>query len=155
MKYFDSDAHFARLVRELESWKGTPFSKGRSCIKGRAANCCNWVAQALENIGAISPVVMPPGYVTRGGGDRMLEVILATMATIPELRRVWKAGEPGAVRSEILRGDVLLFSTGKALHHLAIVTEPPVCWHCLAKVEQGNITDAQATRRLFAHYVVK
>lgn len=152
MSYFDDDGNFARLLAELQRWRGTPFIEctGRA---GQGADCVRFVEGVLVNIAAIDPVPFP-AYTVRGGGERMLEIFLATMDAIPRMESVWRSDGPRP-RPPVKRGDVFLVSSGKALHHLAIVAEPPVLWHCLNGVGEGNIFDSTVEKHLRAIYRVK
>ena len=150
MSYFDDDANFARLLEEIQKWRGTPFMEctGRPA---QGADCVRFVEGVLRNIGAIDPVPFP-AYTVRGGGERMLEIFLATMDAIPKMECLWRGDGP---RPPVKRGDVFLVSSGKALHHLAIVAVPPVLWHCLNAVGEGNIFDPTVEKHLRAIYRVK
>src|SRR3954462_6142860 len=129
--FFDEDANFARLLAELETWKGTPFVHN-CAIKGSGVDCVRFAEQVLINVGAISPAVFPTRYVYRGGGPEMREIMETAIATVPQLDRVWRI-ENGTAPAEIKRGDMLMFSTGNAIHHLGIVGELPQLWHCMTK----------------------
>lgn len=150
--YYDEPEHFSRLLAELESWRGTPFVECRA-VKGAGADCIQFIERTLQATGAIDAVQFPR-YVTRGGGEPMLEIMLARMDAVPKLRRIWTRPE-GKDRPEIKRGDVLVISTGKALHHAAIVAEPPTIWHNLTGVAEGNLHDPLVTRHTWAIYRAK
>lgn len=158
--YFDNDDNFRRLLEELESWRGTPFVSGAG-LKGHGADCVRFVEGVLVNIGAIDPVPFPR-YTVRGGGERMLDIFLGVMDAIPRMACIWKMSifaasneEPKMDKPEVRRGDVFLISTGRALHHLTIVATPPVLWHCLKHVGEGNIFDSTVEQNLRAIYRVK
>lgn len=151
--FFDDDQNFARLLAELQSWVGTPFVH-QSCIKGGGVDCVRFANQVLVNIGAITSAKFPAQYVYRGGGAPMRDIMEAVIAGVPELELVFHA-EKMTVAPDIRRGDMLMISTGNAMHHLAIVGQPPQLWHCLHKVSLGNIADPEVLRRLWAIYRVK
>lgn len=151
--FFDDDQNFARLLAELESWKGTPFVHN-SCIKGGGVDCVHFPNQVFVNIGAITSAKFPERYVYRGGGIEMREIMEAAIATVPQFDLVFHA-ERLPVVPDIRRGDMLMISTGKAMHHLSVVGQPPQLWHCLDKVALGNIADPEVRRRLWAIYRVR
>lgn len=145
--FFDSDENFERLLIELEGWRGTPFLNGMG-RKGIGADCVRFVEAVLVNLGAIDPVTFPP-YVCRGGGREMLKIFVGVLDACPKMYRLWNP------RPLIIRGDVLLISSGKALHHLGIVAKPPTVWHCLRSVCEANLRDPKLEHNLYAVYRVK
>lgn len=148
--FFDSEENFRKHQEGLRKWEGTPF-RAHACYPGTGADCVHWVAQHLYEIGAIQKVSFP-AYVTRGGGPMMLEIFLGVMDSIRGLKRVWRLGDEHAPAFE--RGDVVLFSTGKHLHHLGILENPPVIWHMMNSVTQGSVADPVLSKRIWAVYRV-
>jgi len=149
--FFEDESRFESLLAELESWAGTPFMPG-AAVKGGGVDCVRFVHEVYVAVGAITPAAFPSDYVVRGGGRAMLEILEARIASVPQLERVWHRGGEAV---PICRGDMMLGSTGDAWHHLAIVARPPVMWHCLKKVGQGNIHDPALARRLWSVYRVR
>lgn len=147
--YFDDPDHFDALVIELKSWQGTPFVECKA-VKGGGADCIQFIERSLFAVGAIGPVTFPK-YVTRGGGAEMLRVLIERMSAVPRLQCVWSRPH-GLPKPEIKRGDVLIISTGTALHHAVIVAEPPVIWHNLTGVAEGNLFDPIVQKHTFAIY---
>lgn len=145
--YFDSESNWQRLVTEVNSWIGTPFMEavGSGSKKGVATDCVGFCERSLANVGAISPVKFPDKYVTFGGGKDMLEIFLEVMDGIEGLECVWdKEGYFGFMPAIARRGDLLLCSSGLALHHLCIFMGDNTVVHCLNNgrgVQQGNIHD--------------
>jgi cell wall-associated NlpC family hydrolase len=150
--FFDDDANFDRLLGELESWKHTPFV-ARACIKGSGVDCVQFAHQVLLNVGAISPAVFPQSYTIRGGGESMLAILEQAVATVPELERTWRYGYSRP--HQITRGNLLLLSTGRALHHFAIVAKPPLVWHCLTKVGCASLADPSIGNHIFGVWRVR
>lgn len=156
--YFDSEANWQYLVAEVESWKGTPFWEaiGAASRKGVAADCVSFVELAFANIGAITPIKWPERYVTFGGGKEMLEKFLTVMDEINGLDIVWTAAQSN--RPAIKRGDLILCSSGLALHHLAIYMGDNIVIHCLNNgrgVQEGNIHDPVIAKNILRVYRVR
>ena len=147
--YFDDEFHFRELTRELKSWEGTKYSHTGICRKGIGSDCVAFVVSVLVSTGAIPPIQLPQ-YVRKNGGAAMLEMLIAKLESITQLRRVWSIGQPLPDRAG--RGWLLVISTDRAHHHLSIVGNPPQVWHCLDKVEQANFADSSVRNHLFAIY---
>lgn len=156
MNFFDStvqgEKNFARLLAELESWRGTKFIPFVA-KKGVGVDCVRFAAAVLQNVGAIEPFAWP-AYVIEGGGQAMLEILLRHTDQVQGLARTWTHGQDNG---PIMRGDLLLVSSGRHLHHFAIFTVYPVLWHCLRTdgVCQGNIEDPIVRDHLWAVYRAK
>ena len=151
--FFQVDANFVALEREIDHWKGTKFIANMAMV-GVGADCVRFVEAVLVDCGAIDPITWPP-YVIEGGGAAMLEVLVRHMGSIPKLDNIWNKSHPK--RPTLERGDVLLVSTGKKLHHLSILTTSPTIWHCLPKsgVCEGNVFDPLIEKYLHAVYRAK
>jgi hypothetical protein len=149
--HFENDANFLALELQLEEWRGTPFAQGEA-IPGRGVDCVRFIEAVLVGCGAIKPVPMPP-YTCRGGGPEMLAAFLQVMAAIPEMTPIWSRSS-GAPPPPPARGRVLLVSSGKALHHLAILAEPPTVWHCFDQVTEGNWHEPKLLEHLHTVYCV-
>lgn len=140
---------------------GTKFfeASGANSRKGVAADCVSFCERALAGAGAISPVTWPDRYVTFGGGPEMLAIFLKIMDSVPELHLIWwkadAAADPEAIVSLLKRGDLILCSSGKALHHLAIFMGDNTIAHCLdngAGVQAGNTYDPIVAKNIFRLY---
>lgn len=138
--FFESDRNFEALKVELRSWKGTP-NRPRMAMKGVGADCVNFVHTACYNIGAL-PMIHFPKYVTRGGGPETLTLMRDVILSIRNIRAVWAEGMDANPIDLVRRGDMVVISSGKALHHLIIVEEPPRVWHCFKEVDEGSIMDS-------------
>lgn len=138
--FFESDRNFEALKLELRSWKGTP-NRPRMAEKGVGADCVNFVHRSCYNIGAL-PMIQFPRYVTRGGGPETLTLMRDVVSNIRNVRAVWAEGMDGSPTDIVMRGDMIVISSGKALHHLIIAEELPNVWHCFREVDQGSIMDS-------------
>lgn len=142
--FFESPSRQAALFAELKTWQGTRyFHRAAPAIKGVRADCVSFVERVMVNLGAFKPIHWP-SYVTQYGGEPMLDLLLKTLGTIPELERLDKS-------AELKPGDLVVCSSGKAMHHLAIYAGLNTLWHSLEKqgVCQGNVRDP-----LFANHHV-
>ena len=153
MNFFDDALHFRNLLRELGSWKGTKYSHTGVCIKGIGSDCVRFVFAALAATGAVQPPKFPK-YVTKNGGAAMLDLMIRSLESIPQLRRVWQISQ-GPPPDKIGRGWILVISTGRAHHHLSLVGNPPQVWHCLEEVSEANYFDSSIRNHLFAIYEVE
>lgn len=151
--YFEDPFNLGRLEIEASRWIGTPFLSGvgANAKPGAGADCVSFVERVLVNIGAIEPVIWPR-YVTHGGGWEMFSRLLESLESVKALRCVWCKGSAEA--PEPLPGDVLVGTTGRALHHLAICMEGRKLVHCLETggVQEGSLGDAVVQRTLCAIY---
>ncbi len=140
--YFDNPQRQAALLSELQSWRGTRFweqASGRA-RKGVCADCVSFCERVYVALGAMEPIQWPR-YVTHHGGAAMFDLVLESLAKVPRLAVVWEpsaGGEPA-----LMVGDLIVASSGKALHHLAIYSGDNTLGHCVAGegVSTGNIHD--------------
>lgn len=150
--YYDDELKFRSLKRSLESWRGTKYSHSGVCIKGIGSDCVRFVEAVAVETGAIQPINWPK-YVTKNGGPAMLDLLLSTLDNIPRMERIWKAGDGPIPHPK--RGWILVISSGRAIHHLSIVGNPPQVWHCLDGVAEANYFDSSIRHHLFAIYEIK
>jgi hypothetical protein len=131
--FFDSEERIRTLREAVLPWLGTPFLErcGRNARAGVCADC-TWVAAPLQRLGAIGAVPWPARYASRGGGEKMLGVLLGVLEQTERLARIWSRDEGLAERDVhlLLRaGDVLVLSTGSRLHHLALALDAGTVAH--------------------------
>lgn len=137
--FFARPENQAALTKELGTWAGTRFAPGigGNAQKGVGADCVSFVERVLVNVGAIKAVEWP-AYVTKGGGESMLALLLQRVGAVPELVKIddW-------LSRGLMPGDVLLGSTGRAMHHVSIFAGSNVVWHAIKDhgVCTGNIFD--------------
>lgn len=148
---FSDPVKAVRLIGVVESWMGTPFWAGTKgeAVKGVKADCVSFVAAVVREVGACSDLAIPP-YVTHFGGPPMLQLLLNTLANVPNLKLV--AMEPKGP-PETMAGDLLVLSNHKGRHHLAIVSSG-VIWHCTESggVCRASLGDPMLLRALVAVY---
>jgi hypothetical protein len=145
--YFQRPERQQALLAALARWRGTPFWSGTAgnAVCQVKADCVSFVAEVMVEIGACHPIKWPV-YVTQGGGKPMLDVLLNTLNAIPKLRLV--------PISQVMPGDILAGSSGRAMHHLAIGGVPGRVWHCLelGGVQEGTLQDPIFQKHLLATY---
>jgi hypothetical protein len=155
--YFNSPERIARLQREAESWFETPFRDGigSRAKRGTACDCVSFVAAVLQACGAIGHVPWPKCYVSMTGGPEMLEVLIDTLSHIPRLRRIQSVSSAIDSPSSILNprsphpGDILVGSTGRSRHHIALYLGENRLLHCWAgQVQEGNLKDPMLMKHL-------
>ncbi|HMP83060.1 MAG TPA: hypothetical protein PKA41_10205 [Verrucomicrobiota bacterium] len=141
--FFTTQDRIERLQSEVQRWIGTPFfeSCGRRAKPGVAADCVSWIAAVLQRIGAIGHVPWPRSYVSRGGGAHMLLVMVSVLDNIERLGLVWTR-DTGHQLPPLIPGDLLVYSTGTRLHHLAILVDAKVTAHSWAgEVRLASLDD--------------
>ena len=111
-----ADPRRAAVVKEAQSWIGTPFHHAAR-VKGAGIDCLMLLAEVYERAGA-APHIEPPFYVPdwhmHRDAERYLEGLVGYAGEIP--------GPP-------LPGDIALFRFGRIFSHGAIVTEWPRLIH--------------------------
>lgn len=143
--FFTSVTQCDRLRLEVAGWIGTPFfeSCGGTAAKGVRADC-TWVAAPLQRLGAIGAVPWPKRYVSRGGGVAMLELLCDVLDRVERLKRIWDRRSPFDI-PEAIAGDVVVMSSGKALHHLLLVIgQNQVAHSWQGEIKLGSVADHQA-----------
>jgi cell wall-associated NlpC family hydrolase len=144
--YFNTPARMDALHRVLVEWEGTPFVPFAS-IKGAGVDCVRFGAAVMAELGVITPVTDWPVYTMRGGGEAMLRVLFAHIEALDCMRRM-----PGL--DNVRAGDALVFSTGRALHHVAVAYDEAVFFHAMPGygVERASLADDTFGSRLVRVY---
>lgn len=121
--YQDPDRQ-AQLVREAESWLGTPFSEN-AAIKGPAGgvSCVRFLAACQAAAGACDPLDLPalPVEIVRHWHHHHAASMITDWLARPEVRGRVRRLEPDA---EPMTGDMPLLRVGQTEHHLALVCGP-------------------------------
>lgn len=153
--YFSTTQRIAALLAEAETWRDTPFVDGigARARKGTACDCVSWIAATLQAVGAIGAVPWPARYVSANGGPEMLEILLQTLGGTERLRKIFERSQPlASLRStgiDLLPGDLLCGTSGRARHHLAIYIGDNRIMHCWrGAVTEGNAHDSALLRYL-------
>src|SRR5438270_4473454 len=107
------------VIREAESWIGTPFHHAAR-IKGAGVDCLMLLAEIYERAGVV-PHIDPPFYVPdwhlHRDAERYLEGLACHAYEI--------AGPPQGAGP--LPGDIALFRFGRTYSHGAVVIRWPRC----------------------------
>jgi NlpC/P60 family putative phage cell wall peptidase len=106
----------ASVVKEAESWLGTPFHHAAR-VKGAGVDCLMLLAEVYQRAGVVAPVTPPfyvPDWHLHRDAERYLEGLTRYAGEIP--------GPP-------LPGDIALFRFGRTFSHGAIVTAWPILIH--------------------------
>lgn len=145
--FLDTDRQTA-LRQELASWKGTPFVPYMA-RKGTGVDCIRFAHAVMKPLGACGPVRWPRYAVTSQGASQ-LDLLCGCIEEAANVEQ-----EPLDI-SCLIPGDVLIFSTGKALHHTGVFEGPSRFWHCLRgrKVEYNDLSDSTWTSHLYRVYRV-
>lgn len=152
--WFRTPARRDALLAELDGWAGTKFFPGTGrATKGVVADCVSFARGVYCNLGAMEHVDFPEGYKAFHGGIPMLRVLVDTIDSIPNLLCVWNSGvevDP----PDLAPGDLLVGSSGRAHHHVAIYAGGRVLWHCIQHVgvTQGNSRDPMFAKHLIRVY---
>ena len=111
----------AAVVKEAESWIGTPFHHAAR-VKGAGVDCLMLLAEVYERAGVAAPIEPPfyvPDWHLHRDAERYLEGLTHYTSEIPAPPQ-----GPGP-----LPGDIALFRFGRTFSHGAIVTEWPRLVH--------------------------
>lgn len=135
----------AAIVAEALTWVGTPYHLN-GCVRGVGSNCAAFlyaVAKASGAIGADAPAPRwyTPQLATHSKEERLIAYVLAY-------------GAREIAEAEVKAGDIVLYKSGQAHGHAAIVLEWPRIVHVLSPwgCQTGNVGDGRLgafTRRYF------
>lgn len=137
--FYKDEKNWEAFEKEIESWKGTRFSKSASikrCKKGVRADCVGFVYCPNVAVGSIGTVQIP-GYSTHEGGVETWHLLERSMDGIPGLVKIWRKTETLEILSPrdgiiiprgsspelpmelLMRGDWVSGSRGKNYNHLS------------------------------------
>lgn len=143
--YFSTESRIALLVAELLAWEGTPYV-AHMAKRGLGADCLRFAVAVLQDLGVVG-VVEWPRYSLRGGGPEVCEMLC---------ERILASGVMCEVIDELpgMPGDLLVFTTGKAMHHVGIRLDGPWFYHCLGgygviKASLGDSTFGSRLHRVY------
>ena len=125
----------ASVVREAESWIGTPFHHAAR-IKGAGVDCLMLLAEVYERagiIGHIDPPFYVPDWHLHRDAERYLEGLVRYAREIGDAPQ----------GTGPLPGDIALFRFGRTFSHGAIVTEWPRLIHAYWSI---GVVRGDATR---------
>jgi NlpC/P60 family putative phage cell wall peptidase len=105
----------ASVVKEAESWIGTPFHHAAR-VKGAGVDCLMLLAEVYQRAGVVAPIEPPfyvPDWHLHRDAERYLEGLTRHASEIPAP----------------LPGDIALFRFGRTFSHGAIATAWPLLIH--------------------------
>lgn len=133
--FFNSKEREKILFDELEKWKNTTFRYnccGRGTPSG-SADCVSFPLNVFKNIGLIQRDYTTPKYISVRSRENELGKIYSGIGKIKGLELVWTKEDSLLKEAQIKFGDLLICSSGRAIHHLLIYTGDGILWHCWPK----------------------
>lgn len=117
--FFNSDIRQAQLLREAESWLGTPFW-AHSCAKGLSGgvDCVHLVQDILVSCGAMERQQLP-AFPMDWGDHRSESAVLGVFTGNQYFKdHFLPLSYPG---NQAAPGDILCFKHGVCVHHIGLV----------------------------------
>jgi len=139
------DEFRSAIAREAMEWIGTPYHANGG-VKGAGSNCAMFLFRVGQNAGAIPAEAPHPRWFTPQ---------LATHSKEERLIAYLEAyGAKEIYESEVKTGDVILYKSGMAHGHAALVLEWPRIIHIMPihGCQMGNVDDGKLgafSRRYF------
>lgn len=135
----------AAITAEALTWLGTPYHLS-GCIKGVGSNCAAFLYAVAKASGAIeadapAPRWYTPQLATHSKEERLVAYVLAY-------------GAREITEHEVKAGDIVLYKSGQAHGHAAIVLDWPQIIHVLTPwgCQTGGVNDGMLrafSRRYF------
>ncbi len=136
------------IVEEALTWIGTPYHLN-GCLKGIGCNCAQFLFVVAKNAGAFAADTPPPRWytpqlATHSKEERLIAYVLAY-------------GGREIAETEVKSGDIVLYKTGHAHGHAALVVDFPHIVHVLPihGCQMGDVGDGKLgafSRRYFTFY---
>jgi cell wall-associated NlpC family hydrolase len=135
----------AAIVAEAQEWIGTPYH-ANGALKGAGINCAQFLFCVAKNAQALSadapqPRWFTPQLATHSKEERLIEYVTSYGCT-------------EITEAEVKPGDIVLYKSGQAHGHAAIVLDWPQIIHVLPGhgCRMGNVDDGRMgafSRRYF------
>jgi cell wall-associated NlpC family hydrolase len=114
-----------KLVEVLQTWEGTPFVPYMA-KKQVGCDCLRFAHAVYKELGIAKDVTWPK-YSMQSANRDEFEKLCAFIETT------------GKVESQDIKvlpkhGDMLVFSSGKVIHHTGIFVDPGRVWNCFPRV---------------------
>ena len=133
---FSDPTHASALLRELDSWLGTPWAHmanrpGKQLArKGVGGDCVTIILTALYNVGAVEPLDLP-AHVAAPGISAENEVAHSITKFVRPFLDAGRLELINPKRDPLMMGDLLTFKMGGARdHHLGITHASTWFYHC-------------------------
>lgn len=140
--FFESIEQQTRLIEAVNSWLGTPFV-AYSSKKKIGCDCVTFSHSVLFELGCVKPFVWPH-YPLRCGGEEVFQLLCNSIESTSNVLKV----------NDIQVGDLLVFSTGKTIHHVGIALSQDRFCHCVSGygVIASCLSDSTFSKRLRVIY---
>ena len=120
---------------EITGWAGTQFlydTAGRG-KKGISADCVSFPLAVYQNLGLVDKDLKIPPYTSVRGGREDYFKLLSILDSLPGLELIWERRGFFLNRGILRLGDLIVCSSGSAIHHLLIYDAADIAWHCWPK----------------------
>lgn len=118
--FFNSKERIDLLFSVVDSWRKTPFIS-HTQLKNVGCDCVTFAHAVYVEIGLLPVMIEWPRYPLRSGGELFFQKICDAVESY--------AGACEKIEVEI--GDLLVFSTGKSIHHVGIALSKTKFVHCV------------------------
>jgi cell wall-associated NlpC family hydrolase len=116
--FFNSKERIDLLFSVVDSWRKTPFIS-HTQLKNVGCDCVTFAHAVYMEIGLLPAMVDWPRYPLRSGGELFFQKICDIME------------EHASSVEENQVGDLLVFSTGRSIHHVGIALSKTKFVHCV------------------------
>ncbi len=155
--FYSDPANVERLRDVMRSWRGTPFRENH-CMKGVGVDCVRFAEAVHRETGALPTGVQFPAYKAYGKGTEWLDMLYEELGRVQNLHLVMSEAERSQFKGQLIPGDVLVFSSGAAFHHLAVFQLWPSCWSAFPnglsigrfQTKSGGVIESHLTDPLVA-----
>lgn len=142
--YFANDATWRKYLRELESWKGTPY-RHLQMVKQKGADCTLFIAATWLHMGILKKIVhdyYPRDWYNNGDSEMVLDHFYHhfsehagdgfTFARIKEKEEEFDI-------DQLMRGDMVCFAmnTTGITNHAGVYVESGSMIHCHNSARKG------------------
>lgn len=125
------------LIDEIHEWVGTGFrfNTGGKATKGISADCVSFPLGVFKAIGLIPQEIQIPPYSSVKGGRGEYKKLLGVLESLKNLELFWERQGDDFFDTKALRiGDLIVCSSGSAIHHVLIYAGNDCAWHCWPSV---------------------
>lgn len=128
--YFEKEENKQRLLNEIKRWRGTLFryNTGGVASPGTTADCASFPLGVLKNVGLIEESLTVEPYISLNGGKQEYIKMIAILDSLPGWAVAWDS--TSNTEMDIKFGDLIICSSGHAVHHILIATGTESAWHC-------------------------
>lgn len=148
--YFSNREHRNALRSEISEWNGTKFlyDTAGHAQKKVSADCVSFPLAVFQNLGLVDKDLRIPPYTSVRGGREEYFKLLAVLDNLPGLELIWERHGFFLNREILQLGDLIVCSSGSAIHHLLIYNTADMAWHCWPKI--GVTQTSILTKHIYA-----